>query len=78
MSTPEEIFAAAQSLTPSDQWQLVTRLWNSLPDEAWEEPCQADLDEIQRRSAEFDAGGVATVSRDEVRRRIRERLADNG
>lgn len=78
MSTPEEIFAAVQSLDPSDRWQLVTRLWDALPDEAWAAPCQADLDEIQRRSAEYDAGGVETIGRDEVRRRIRDRLADHG
>ena len=78
MLTPEEIFAAVQSLDPSDRWELVTRLWDALPNDTWPAPSKADLAEIQRRSAEYDAGGVETISRDEVRRRIRDRLANHG
>lgn len=78
MSTPEEIYAAANALPPSDRWALVTRLWETLPPEAWNAPDDLELAEIQRRSAEFDAGSVEPISKAEVQRLIHERLASDG
>lgn len=78
MSTPEEIYAAANALPPNDRWVLVTRLWETLPPEAWDAPDDLQLAEIQRRSAEFDAGDVAPIGKAEVQRLIRERLASDG
>jgi len=78
MSTPEEILAAANALPPNDRWVLVTRLWETLPPEAWDAPDDLELAEIQRRSAEYDAGGVVPVDKTEVQRLIRERLASDG
>jgi putative addiction module component (TIGR02574 family) len=78
MLTSDDIFNAVQSLAPAERWQLVTRLWDALPDEVWGMISQDDFEEIQRRSAEFDAGNAVTVSREQVRQRIRERLGDHG
>jgi putative addiction module component (TIGR02574 family) len=78
MLTADDLFNAAQSLAPAERWQLATRLWDALPDEVWSIISQNDLEEIQRRSAEFDAGNAIVVSREEVRQRIRERLGEHG
>jgi putative addiction module component (TIGR02574 family) len=75
MSTPEEIYAAANALPPNDKWLLVTRLWATLPPEAWEAPDDLELAEVQRRSREFDAGKSRPVEKAEVQRAIRERMA---
>jgi putative addiction module component (TIGR02574 family) len=77
MSTPEEIYAAANALPPNDRWMLVTRLWETLPPEAWEAPDDHERAEIQRRSAEFDAGGVEPIEKAEVQQRIRKFLASD-
>jgi putative addiction module component (TIGR02574 family) len=78
MANPDEIFAAAAALPATDKWMLVTRLWATLPAEAWDAPSDLELAEVQRRSAEYDRGEVTPIERDEVRQRIRNRLAGNG
>ena len=78
MPTADDLFNAAQSLAPVERWQLVTRLCDALPDEVWVVMSQGDLEEIQRRSAEFDSGNAVVVSREEVRQRIRKRLGEHG
>ena len=78
MSTAAEVFAAASALSTSDKWTLLTQLWASIPVDAGGAPDAAELAEVQRRSAEFDAGGIVPVTRDEVRRQIRICLNGDG
>jgi putative addiction module component (TIGR02574 family) len=78
MSTPEEIFAAVQSLELSDRWQLVSRLWNALPPEAWEGPTDEEVAEWDRRYAEIERGQVEAVPIEQVREYLRSRIERNG
>ena len=74
MSTFDEIFDAAQALPPVDRWNLMTRLWEATPVEEWPPLNNAEIAEIQRRSAEYDAGEVEDQSWERVRQRIQSRL----
>ncbi len=71
----EELFAAAESLPPSDKWQLVTKLWASLPPEAWPAPSDEDLAIFDQRMAEVDAGLVATIPGEQVKKWLRDRIS---
>jgi putative addiction module component (TIGR02574 family) len=70
MSSPDEIFHAVQLLAPSEQWQLVSRLWDALPPEAWV-PDEAELALLDQRMAEFESGEVQAIPGEEVRRQLR-------
>ena len=76
--TYDEVLRTARSLDESERVRLVEELLSSLsPDEvaplddAW-------LAEIDRRSEELDAGTVATIPWQDVRRRAQERAKLNG
>lgn len=70
----EELFAAAESLPPADKWQLVTKLWASLPPEAWPPPNDEDLAVCRERMAEVDAGVAEIISGQEVKQWLRDRI----
>jgi putative addiction module component (TIGR02574 family) len=66
----EQLFQAAQSLPEADQVELIDALITAL-DEANSRPLDAAwLQEIQRRSAEYDAGQIIPVPWAEVRTRL--------
>jgi putative addiction module component (TIGR02574 family) len=66
----EQLFQAAQSLPEADQVELIDALITAL-DEAKPHPRDAAwLQEIQRRSAEYDAGQVTPIPWAEVRTRL--------
>ena len=71
MATIDDAFSIAQSLTPTEQFELISRLWESMP-KADFKPSDADLAEVKRRWAEYEAGRMEAVPwevvRDEVRR----------
>jgi len=73
MSSVDDAFLAAQSLGPDDKLQLISRLWDSIPPAGWR-PSDSELAEVQRRSAEYDAGKVKGVPWEEVRDSVRRRL----
>jgi Putative addiction module component len=73
----EEILRAALALTESERSELIEELLAAEPgsgdlpfDPAW-------LDEIRRRSAEIDKGGIALTSWAEVRDRVGRRVKDD-
>jgi putative addiction module component (TIGR02574 family) len=74
--TPKEILGAALALAPEERWRLIEELSASLPsDFAGHDVEQAWLAEIDRRSAEIDAGTAELLEWSEVRARIAERRA---
>lgn len=77
MHTPDELLAAARTLSPGDQWTLVTKLWQSLPEEAWS-LSDADISEFDKRCVDVDAGDVRTLSRGEVSQRLQALVFGNG
>ncbi len=74
----DEILKAALALSPEDRLRLIDELSEpdgeegTLPfDPAW-------LDEIQRRSAEFDTGGVTPIPWEKVKQRARQEESPGG
>jgi putative addiction module component (TIGR02574 family) len=67
MSTYEALLADASQLPVADRIQLIDAIWDSLPADALP-PLSAEwIAEIQRRSAEFDAGVVQTIPWQQVK-----------
>lgn len=77
MSTVEDLANVACNLDPGDRLRLIERIWDSLPPDQWPAPSAAELAEVQRRSAEFDAGQVAASSWEDVRERLSRRINGN-
>jgi putative addiction module component (TIGR02574 family) len=75
LSSVDEAFLRAQTLSPNDKLELISRLWESINPHEDFRPTDADLAEIKRRSAELDAGTVKAVPWEVVRDSVRSRLA---
>jgi putative addiction module component (TIGR02574 family) len=73
MATYDDILGAAQHLPPSERIQLVHALWETVPPEDWPKPSQEWIDEVQRRSAEYDAGRMTATPWPEVHARARQK-----
>jgi putative addiction module component (TIGR02574 family) len=71
MATYDDILGAAQHLPPSDRIRLVQALWEMVPPEDWPRPSNDWIHEVQRRSAEYDAGQSSASPWSEVRARAR-------
>lgn len=56
MTTLEEIIAAAKALSAADRLRLVDAVWDDASPESWPRPSQAWIEEVQQRSADYDAG----------------------
>lgn len=78
MSSVDDIFNAAQSLGLAERWNLVNRLWDSLPVEAWELFDEAEIALLDQRVADVDSGKVDTVAWSTARREIYSWLKGNG
>jgi len=73
MSNVDDAFLAAQSLTPAEQIQLISRLWESMPKTDFR-PSDADLAEVKRRWAEYKAGRMEAVPWEEVHNSVMREL----
>jgi putative addiction module component (TIGR02574 family) len=69
-----EIEKEIRNLARPEQEQLLRALLEELDGPADPDAEQAWLDEVQRRSAEFDAGLVKSIPAEEVFARVRSRL----
>ena len=68
MSDFQSILSSASQLPVDERLDLIDALWQTVPEEALP-PLSAEwLAEIQRRSAEIDAGSVKTIPWEQVRR----------
>ena len=61
MPTLETLLADASQLTVTDRIHLIDALWDSLPPDSLPPLSNEWVAEIQRRSAEIDAGTAVTV-----------------
>ena len=68
MSSVDDAFSAAQALGTDEKIELISRLWDSIPARSDFRPSEADLAEIERRSAELDAGLVEPIPWEDVAR----------
>jgi putative addiction module component (TIGR02574 family) len=73
MASVEDAFAIAQSLTPAEQIALISRIWEAVP-KADFRPSDADVAEMDRRWAEYEAGRMRAIPWEEVRDSVRQRL----
>jgi putative addiction module component (TIGR02574 family) len=58
MTTLEEIIAAAKTLSAAERLRLVDAVWDEASPESWPRPSQAWIEEVQQRSADYDAGRI--------------------
>ena len=71
-------FAVASSLTSTQKLELISRLWEDVRTRGDFRPSDSDLVEIQRRSAELDAGLVKGIPWEVVRDSVRSKLKSHG
>lgn len=62
MTTYQTVLGDATRLPVADRIQLIEDLWDTLPSDALPPISDEWVAEIQRRSAEYDAGSAETVS----------------
>ncbi len=76
--TVEQVLQAALKLADEEQLQLVSALTAAMDERGLRPFDDAWLQEIRRRSDEYDAGSVTPISWAEVKERARKRIAGNG
>jgi putative addiction module component (TIGR02574 family) len=76
--TVEQLFQAALKLSDAEQLQLVSALTAAVEERGLKPFDDSWLEEIDRRSAEFDAGSVKPIPWAEVKERARQRALGNG
>lgn len=62
MQTYESVLAEAAQLPVADRIQLIDAIWDTLPAESLPPLSEEWIAEIQRRSAEYDAGNAEAIS----------------
>jgi putative addiction module component (TIGR02574 family) len=67
VSNYKTLLSDASLLPVNDRIQLIEALWDTLPDDAYPPLTDEWLSEIQRRSAEFDAGLVQATPWEQIR-----------
>ncbi len=67
MSNYETLLAEAAQLPVVDRVRLLEGIWDSLPNDALPPLSDEWVAEIQRRSAEYDAGKAETVSWERIK-----------
>lgn len=77
-SAVEQLLEAALKLPDEEQLQLVSALTAAVEERGLRPFDDTWLEEIRRRSAEFDAGGVQPIPWSEVKERARQRTAPHG
>jgi len=73
----EQLLQAALKLPDGDQLQLVSALSAAVEERGLRPFDDSWLEEIRRRSAEFDAGSVKAIPWAEVKERARQRVPGN-
>lgn len=67
MPTYETLLADATRLPVADRIQLIDAIWDTLPVDSLPPLSDEWMAEIQRRSAEYDAGAAETVPWEQVK-----------
>jgi putative addiction module component (TIGR02574 family) len=78
MSSYDTLLADAVRLPLQARIQLIEALWDTLPDESLPPFSDEWLAEIERRSAEYDAGAVQPIAWEQIRREASRRLNGAG
>lgn len=67
----EALLAGASQLPVNDRIQLIEALWDTLPEDALPPLSDDWLAEIERRTAEYEAGNEPAIPWEQVRREAR-------
>lgn len=78
MSDYQTVFSAARKLPISERLRLIDELSSSVPDDAPPSLSDEWLEEIDRRSAEIDAGTVSTEAWSSARERLMRKAGVDG
>jgi putative addiction module component (TIGR02574 family) len=78
MSTVDSLFASALQLPAADRMRLIEALWETIPEDEAMTLSPEWLAELDRRSAEIDAGDVTGATWEEVREAAMKRLPQDG
>jgi len=78
MTTLEEIIAAAKTLSAAERLRLVDAVWDEASPESWPGPSQAWIEEVQQRSADYDAGRMPATPWPSVKARARREAGLDG
>ena len=78
MTTLQEIIDAARTLSPTDRLRLVDAVWDDEHPENWPALTPEWLAEVQRRSAEYDAGRMKAFPWEDVQARVRRKAGLDG
>lgn len=73
MSDYESLLAGASELPVSVRIQLIEALWDTVPGDALPPLSDEWIEEIERRTAEFDAGKERAIPWEQVRSEARSR-----
>jgi putative addiction module component (TIGR02574 family) len=76
MSSIDDAFALAQSLSVPERFELIGRLCESISPRDFK-PSDADLAEVKRRWAEYEAGRMEAVPWEVVRDEIRQIISSH-
>jgi putative addiction module component (TIGR02574 family) len=71
MTTLQEIITAVKSLSPADRLRLVDTVWDETSPDTWPKPSAEWIEEVQRRSSEYDAGRMTALPWPQVQARAR-------
>ena len=74
----QEIIDAARTLSPAERLWLVDAVWDDEHPENWPALSPEWLAEVQRRSAEFDAGRMKASPWEDVQARVRRKAGLDG
>jgi putative addiction module component (TIGR02574 family) len=74
----EQVLQAALKLPDEDQLQLLSALTAAAEERGLRPFDDSWLEEVRRRSAEYDAGSVQPIPWSEVKERARQRATRNG
>ena len=78
MTTLQEIIDAARTLSAAERLRLVDAVWDDEHPENWPALSPEWLAEVQRRSAEFDAGRMKASPWEDVQARVRRKAGLDG
>jgi putative addiction module component (TIGR02574 family) len=78
MSNYLDVLTAVRTLTNADRIRLVDAIWEDVPAADWPLPSEEWIAEVQRRSAEYDAGRMTAATWPEVQARARQKAGLDG
>jgi putative addiction module component (TIGR02574 family) len=78
MSDYDSLLANASQLPLDARIQLIEALWDTVPDDSLPALSDEWVAEIERRSAEYDAGSVQSIPWEQIRAEAMQRLHGAG